>query len=138
MADGLARHSVQVNARHNVSASHALACDTFLMDNELFLRLVDVLTAMKDDGKSLSQMSLDAGFGRNYVQQLIKNKKQPTLPKITALLDLLSDDQAIYVMTGLRITTDDLEMLRVLSGQSGEVKQAIRLILESAKESEPS
>lgn len=73
------------------------------MEDEWRVRLNEVV---KDDGRSLRALSLAAGFGENYVQQMLKDKKDPSFTKLAKVLSVLSPNAALYVLSGLRPDAD--------------------------------
>lgn len=73
-------------------------------------------------------LSQEAKFGRNYIQQMIKNGKEPGADHLAKLLDLLGPRAALYVFTGLDLEEDDRQFLAALSGMDAETKRdALRL-----------
>lgn len=73
-----------------------------------------LLEAIEADGRSYKQLSAAIGHGQNYIQQMIKDAKEPGADKLAKLLDELGEDAALYVMTGVRIEEDDLALLENL------------------------
>lgn len=128
----IARYSVQVNARYNVSAISLPACENLAMKDGWFTRLIEVIKA---DGRSLSQLSVAARCGRNYVQQMIKDEKEPGADKLARLLDQLGKENGLYVYTGLRVTESDLEMLEIVSSLSPGARQAGKKMFEEMRAS---
>jgi lambda repressor-like predicted transcriptional regulator len=108
----IARFSVQVNARNNVSARHAFACHHSGMKEGWFERLE---AAIKADGRSLNQLSEAAGLGRNFVQQMLKVKKQPGTDNVAKLLNVLGPSASFHVILGYDVEETDLELLEVIS-----------------------
>lgn len=131
MREVVARDCVRVNARHNVSAECRTACNISAMDDRWFQRLIDAIDA---DCRSHNQLSEDAGLGRNYIQQMVKYGKQPTGPKLEAILNALGGGKlAVYVMTGLDITDEDLDTLRLLQEADDEIRSNVIAILRASK-----
>ena len=122
-----ARFGVQVNARSNVSALNARACNYSGMKDGWFLRLCE---AVRRDERSLNQISLDAGLGRNYVQQMIKEEKKPGTDRLLRLLDVLGRNDALYIYTGLRVDPEDVEFLEIGASLSPAAKVAAKRMLE--------
>lgn len=79
------------------------------MDEGWAERLREVIA---DDPRSLLKISEAAGLGRNYVQQMMKRGTAPNADKLADLLEVLGRDAALYVLTGLRIDQQDLELLK--------------------------
>lgn len=105
------------------------------MENEWRDRLSEMIKA---DGRSLRAISLAAGFGENYVQQMLKDKKQPTFPKLAQVLSVLGSGATLYVTTGLKITPEAEQFLRLAVGLDANSKQVVRDALDAleAKTSE--
>ena len=80
------------------------------MKEDWFERFLEALQA---DPRGMRQISLDAGCGVNYVQQLVTNKKEPTVGRFVRVLDTLGAATALYVITGLRVTSEDEGFLRL-------------------------
>lgn len=122
-----ARNSVQVNARYNVQTVGKKSCYKAAMENDWKKRLEIVL---RDRNLSKSKASLMAGRGRNYVQQLLAGK-DATLEKLMAVLSVLGDDAAFYVLTGKKLTQLDLEFLEVLEALPPELKLKALALLQT-------
>lgn len=69
------------------------------MKSGWFERLVEVIEADDREYKAISQA---AGLGQNYVQQLVKDGKDPTIGKFLAIMDVLGERHIEYIMTGAR------------------------------------
>ena len=134
-ADHIARSSVRVNARSNVSARHAPACDYAGMENGWETRLREVIKA---DGRSMNELSEAAGLGRNYVQQMLTYEKRPGADKLAQLLDALGEAQALYVYTGLRVTADELAFLSLVSQMTPKVRDRAIAMFRALVEPEQS
>lgn len=48
----------------------------------------------------MKAISLAAGLGENYVQQLVKDRKKPRIDSFVKLLEALGRTDAIYIITG--------------------------------------
>jgi transcriptional regulator with XRE-family HTH domain len=73
------------------------------MENEWRERLKE---AINESGKSLRSLSQATGFGENYVQQLLKDEKDPAFPRLAKLLSLLGANATLYVMLGIKPDTE--------------------------------
>ncbi|NSY17227.1 hypothetical protein [Neorhizobium sp. AL 9.2.2] len=62
-------------------------------------RLVDLIEADPRDYKVISQA---AKLGQNYVQQMVKDGKQPTIDRFLAIMSALGSHHIMYVLTGER------------------------------------
>lgn len=104
---------------HSVGNIHAFACDaihaiTFApgkvahgsqkgMENGWRERLKE---AIADTGKSLRSLSQATGFGENYVQQMLKDEKDPSFPRLAKLLSILGAPATLYVISGTKSDTE--------------------------------
>ncbi len=98
------------------------------MDKNWFPRLIEVIDA---DPRSKRQLSKDAGLGENFVQQMIKNGKQPGAENLQSLLDALGYAQMIYILTGIQIGPEDEEAVKALLSLKPATRQkATELFLQ--------
>ncbi len=97
------------------------------MDDKWFDRFVDLI---ETDGRGMKAISLAAKCGENYVQQMVKNGKRPTVDKFMAILDVLGSASAVYVLTGFKLSSADLEIIKRLSSASEERRKALSVLLE--------
>lgn len=103
------------------------------MEKKWFERLKQVI---ERSDKSKRQLSMGAGFGPNWVQQMIKDEKEPGADKLTRLLDQFSRADAIYVLTGMRITEADLEFLKLVSKVPENSRENLFSVLGSLSRNE--
>lgn len=129
----IARDCVHVNARHNVHAAHCIACYVRNMEKGWFERLLKVI---EHDGRSKMALSLEAKFGRNYVQQMIRHGKEPGADHLARLLDILGPHAALYVYTGLELTDQDLAFLDMLKTMSPGAKEAALQLFQGLRSRE--
>lgn len=125
--DTIARNRVQVNARYNVNAEHAAACYSRPMSDEIFDRL---RAAIEEDGRSYSRLSVDAGLGRNFVQQLLKNRKDPGFDKLSKIVRALGPELGHFVLTGNRLSDWDLAFLEIVASIDQESRKNLLKIAE--------
>lgn len=78
--------------------------------------------AIQDDGRSMRAISTAAKCGPNFVQQMLRDSKEPGADKLARILDTLGSDAALYVMTGIHMTEQDREFLRIITNLSGPLK----------------
>lgn len=131
MIADIARYSVQVNTRDFVRDQNAQACYSTRMENGWFDRLKE---AIESDPRGMRSISLAAGCGPNYVQQMLKDRKEPGSDRLARLLDTLDTSTAVYVLTGVRLDSDDLAFLKVLTALSPELRaSALRFLSDLAK-----
>lgn len=90
------------------------------MDTNWFPRLLEVIDR---DPRSKRQLSKDAGLGDNFVQQMIKNGKQPGAENLQALLDALGYTHMIYILTGIQIGPEDEEAVKTLLSLTPALRQ---------------
>lgn len=124
MGDTIARYRVCVNARHYVHATEFSAW-YFPAMSEWRERLKECI---EKDGRSLRSLSLAAKHGPNFVQQLLKNEKDPGFQKLADLLSVLGADATVYVTTGVRLGTPD--QLRATLEANGLPKNELATVLE--------
>jgi hypothetical protein len=98
-----------------------------------FDRLVEVLS---EKDRSMRAISLAAGKGPNYISQMIKNRKQPSADNLSLILNQFDRDTALYVLTGIKLTQEDLEFLALLSRLPNGVKSHFHAMLLELKETE--
>lgn len=79
-----------------------------------------LIAAIENDGRSMRAISIAAGCGPNFVQQMVRTGREPGADHLTRILDTLGRDAALYVMSGIKITEDDLDFLRAMQGLSAE------------------
>lgn len=98
------------------------------MDDNWYPRLV---AAIEADGRSKRQISEAAGFGPNFVQQMIKQGKVPSADKLQGLLRALGTHQMFYVLTGIEVRPEDEAFLRIALAAPQKVRDRMRdLMLE--------
>jgi transcriptional regulator with XRE-family HTH domain len=97
--------------------------------------------AIEKDGRSLRAISSAAGYGPNFVQQLLKYEKEPGIDKLARVLDVLGREAALYVLAGIRMTDEDQEFLEIITGLEGSAKadglRFLRSIQSGAGKQEP-
>lgn len=103
------------------------------MDENWFERLVELIEA---DGRGMKAISLAAKCGENYVQQMVRGGKRPTVDKFMAILGVLGSASAVYVLTGFKLSSADIEIIKVLSSENEEKRKALSVLLKNHQESE--
>lgn len=78
--------------------------------------------AIERDPRSMTAISLAAGCGQNYVQQMFRDGKEPGADRLARLIDVLGETSGLYVLTGLDLTDADLEFLRIARQLSPDAK----------------
>lgn len=79
--------------------------------------------AIEVSGISKKRLSKAAGRGQNFVQQMLKDGKQPGIENLSGLLEALGQEATIYVLTGERITPDQWEFVKLFSSISDPESQ---------------
>lgn len=111
---------MHVNTRYNVRAFVFLWVYGARMNRDWFPRLLAVI---EKDPRSKRKLSQDAGLGDNFVQQMIKNGKQPGAENLQALLDTLGYTKMIYVLTGIELLDEDEGAIRALLSLPAATRQ---------------
>ena len=89
-----------------------------------FDRLLSLIEESKNAGKDYKEISRAAGLGQNYVQQMVKNRKQPTVDKFLAIMNVLGKAKVGYVLTGEEISEEDLMLVEAAAGLPSSAKPA--------------
>lgn len=84
-------------------------------------RLIEAIDA---DGRDYKAISLAARCGQNYVQQMIKEGKEPGTERFVRLLGALGRVPSLYVILGTDLTPEDEELMALVATLSPEQKQA--------------
>lgn len=71
-------------------------------------------SAVKRDGRSLRAISLAAKCGPNFLQQMMRDRKEPGVDRLLAILNTLGTASTLYVLTGKVFSRDDEEFLRLV------------------------
>lgn len=95
-----------------------------------------LLTAVQRDGRDMKAISLDAGLGRNYVQQMVKYNKQPKVDSLVKLLAALGRSDALYIITGNEFSEVDEQLYRVAAGLDDSGKEALIAAFVALRSSE--
>lgn len=80
--------------------------------------------AIERDGRSKRAISKAAGLGVNFVTELLKGEKTPGIDSIARLCAELNVSLP-WVLTGVDMTPDAVEMLSILSRLSSDQQSAI-------------
>lgn len=89
------------------------------MSNEWISRLSE---AIRRDPRSNREISQAAGLGVNYVQQFLKDGKEPGADKLARLLDVLGQRSALYVLAGVDASEADIEFLKISSSLPEDIR----------------
>jgi hypothetical protein len=96
-----------------------IACYKFRMNKDWYSRFVEMI---EKDGRDMKAISQAAGCGPNYVQQMVRNGKRPTVDRFLAILNVLGSASAMYVLTGHERTPEDDEFIRVVASLDPELR----------------
>lgn len=106
-------------------ASGKAACYSFGMLEGWEKRLWGEIDRLSAEGVLTERsLSISAGHGANYLGEIRRNGKTPTVEKLRAILDQLGDDAALYVLTGLRLTDSDRAFLDLVHSLPEEKRDA--------------
>lgn len=92
--------------------------------------------AVKRDGRPLRVISQAAGLGVNYLQQLLKDRKEPGVERFMAILQQMGTASALYVLTGRDFTKEDEAFLKVALDLKPEARQRAGDLFRSLLEQE--
>ena len=133
------RFSVRRNTRNNVLSARGCVCYNVAMNEEWFQRVKEMIEA---DPRSYRKLSEDAGCGQNFVQQFVNGGKDPRSSQFSKLLTALGPGAAVYVISGLKMSQQDLEFLRVVSSlppdAQSEALAVLRRMAGTQSQQEPS
>lgn len=97
------------------------------MDDNWFPRLIEAIEA---DPRSKRAISQAAGLGPNFVQQMIKNGKEPGAANLQALVRVLGTVKMFYIMTGIEVSPEDEDFLRSALAAPPRLRTRIQHLLE--------
>ena len=92
------------------------------MDDLWFTRLLEAVTR---DGRDMKAISLAAGLGQNYVQQMVKDHKKPKIDSLVKLLQALGRADTLYIITGTKFSGEDRRLLDVAAELDDAGKHAL-------------
>lgn len=92
------------------------------MDDKWFERLLE---AIERDERGMRALSLAAGFGPNYVQQMFTDRKKPRVDSLVRLLNTLGSADTLYIITGRQFTAQDQQLLEVASALEDDGKRKL-------------
>jgi len=91
-----------------------------------------LLKAVDDDGRSDRAVSVAAGLGVNFVNELRNTEKEPSIQKVLKLAAELNLS-LIHLFLGREITKDDEDLLFVLQSLPEDAKVGLLTALRAAK-----
>lgn len=118
---------MQVNTRQNVRAIIFPACYTVPAMKPGWLdRLIEAVEA---DPRSARELSRAVGGGDNFVQQIVRNRKEPSVSKLEALLSVLGAGATAYVKTGTMVSADDEEFVKAILAVPPHLREQVQRLL---------
>ncbi|ATO56890.1 helix-turn-helix domain-containing protein [Bartonella sp. 1-1C] len=96
------------------------------IEKDWFQRLIELI---KNDGRTMTEISKAAGCGQNYVQQMVNGGKRPSVDKFIAILNTLGNTSAIYVITGFNISEEDIKLITWASSGDKKKLEALNFLL---------
>lgn len=91
-----------------------------------------LLAAIEADGRSLREISRTAGLGPNFISQMKKDKKGPSVDNFLKLTEALNVS-AIYVISGVSMSSADERLLEHAAGLGDEDKEALLRVMRAAR-----
>lgn len=96
-----------------------------------------LIRAIELDGRSLREISLEAGLGPNYIQQMVKYDKEPGTAKFVRILEVLGSAASLYVTLGIENSDEMVLALAAASSLRQPQRDALTHFLESLAAEEP-
>lgn len=79
--------------------------------------------ALEADQRSMREVSLKAGLGPNFVQQMLTNGKEPGIEKMIRLLNALGTGATLYVISGIEFSREDEGLLSAVLSLDPDLRQ---------------
>jgi hypothetical protein len=92
--------------------------------------------AVESDGRSLRQISLAAGCGPNYLNQMFRDKKDPGVARFMDILGSLGTASALNVLTGADLSGSDGEFFRMMLNLKPSARAPMLELLTAMSQSE--
>lgn len=89
--------------------------------------------AVKQDGRSLRALSIAAGCGPNFLQQMLRDRKEPGVDRFLSILNQLGTGATLYVLTGQEFGKDDEDALKLFLDLDADLRQRAAAILDALK-----
>lgn len=119
MRSVVTRSSVLVKTRYNVATGTQKSATDLRMADGWYERFIEVIKA---DGRDLKAISLAAKCGENYLQQMIRDNKRPSVDKFMSILEVIGSASAVYVLLGIHFTPEDDAFFRAASQLDPDLK----------------
>jgi len=85
--------------------------------------------AIERDPRSGREIARECGFGVNFVSELLAGEKTPSTDKVIKLAEVLGLSLS-YVFTGLEMSRQDEDFLRIVAQMNDREKEALLALLE--------
>jgi len=95
-----------------------------------------LLLAAEKDGRSDRAISLAAGLGPNFLNELRNLNKAPTVPKVVALANELNVSLS-YLFSGLDLSRENEELLRLFLSLPEPSRDTLLQLARQLAESKP-
>jgi transcriptional regulator with XRE-family HTH domain len=92
--------------------------------------------AVKRDGRPFRVISQASGLGVNYLQQLLKDRKEPGVDRFMKILNELGTASAIYVLTGRDFTPEDETFIKAALNLDPKVRRKAHGLFRALLEKE--
>lgn len=99
-----------------------------------WIRLIDEINKAESAGRSLRNISLTAGLGPNYVEQMRKKGKMPSADVVKKLAEALGIS-VTYIFTGVQMTREAEQLLALWASLTEEQKDSLLQMLRSMQPS---
>lgn len=91
---------------------------------------IRLMACIEEEGRSLRSISLQAGLGQNYLNQMVSDRKEPGIEVVRRLCDVLNVS-VTYIVTGNELSKLDEELLAILADIDVEAKKHLRDFLRT-------
>ncbi len=104
-----------------------------MLDDEMLER---IQIAIAKDGRSMRRISAAASLGENFVNQLLRGERSPTVAKLKDLCDEL-DVSMVYIITGIELDTDSETLTRTFTLLPPDKRQLVLNLTSGLLENMP-
>jgi transcriptional regulator with XRE-family HTH domain len=102
----------------------------FRMDKDLWKkRIRDAIAA---SGRTSKEISVSAGFGANFVQQMLRDGKTPSVSNMERLCRELGVTYT-YIMTGKHVTGDLIKLIEIWEDLTPEDQAHVLFVADVAR-----
>ncbi|WP_104662823.1 helix-turn-helix domain-containing protein [Ensifer adhaerens] len=85
-----------------------------------------------ESGQSYRSLSAKCGFGPNFVSEFMAGGKAPSADRVVKLADVLNVSLA-YIFTGVEMSREDEDFLRLVAAMPDDQKRHLRALLEKQR-----